>query len=100
MTGKWIRIISAILASCGKVFLGNLAYIILTPFLFSFLHVQTIGECTEVRHFEERGYLCPLDKMCTFLVTILEGLDAGDRGRPCLLGCFRVSGRVVVPKHP
>lgn len=74
VTGKWIRNISVILASCGKVFLGNLAYIILMPFLFSLLRVEAIGECTEeVRYLEERGYLCPLDKMSTFSVTVLEG---------------------------
>lgn len=45
VTWKWIRNISVILASWGKVFLENLTYIILMSFPFSLLHVETTSAC-------------------------------------------------------
>lgn len=92
VTWKWIRNISVILASCAKVFLASLPYMILMSFAFSLLHVETIGERTQVWRFGEQRYLCPLNKRLKFLATLLEGLDYDCRDCPWLLECFRVSG--------
>lgn len=91
--------ISVILASYGKIFLENLTYIISMSFLFSLLHVETIGECTKVRYFEDWRYLGLSNKRFKFLATLLEGLEYDFIDRHRLLECFEVSGHVVVPKH-
>lgn len=62
-----------IVAGCGKVFLESLAYAILMSFVFSLLHVETIGGCTALWCFKEQRCLCPLNERFKFLATTLEG---------------------------